>query len=123
MAREVEYCETCNADREVRSVEDLSDDDKKLITLVCGHTLPRIFKSVKENVGISDNASWLILKDPVAEIKKAVKDNDYFKTVTYACSIFEYCGLQILVWHASMSEKPLPTNKKKKKKDDDWKDD
>jgi len=106
MARKVEYCETCKANREVHSVEE-SSDGKELTTLVCGHTFPRITKSVKENVGISDNTYWRILKDHIEEIRKAVEDNDYFKIVAYACSIFEYCGKQILVWHSRKAGKPL----------------
>jgi hypothetical protein len=61
-------------------------------------------------VGISDKAYPLILKDPVAEIKKAVKENDYFKTVAYACAVLDYCGKQILVWHSEKSGKALSGN-------------
>jgi hypothetical protein len=77
-----------------------------------------IIPIVNEKMQISENASWVILKNPVEEIKKAVKDKDYFKTVAYACAIFEYCGLQILVWHSKKTDNPLPT--KKRKKGGDW---
>jgi hypothetical protein len=78
MTGQVEYCEICNANREVlRSVEDPSDKDRKLITLVCGHTFGKIVKAVNEKVGISENVSWLILKNPVAEIKRAVRNPAY----------------------------------------------
>src|SRR5918992_441291 len=112
MASRSEYCETCKADREVRrSVLDPSDKDRQLITLVCGHSFGKLVKVADlDTVGISDNFYWLILKDPVAEIKKAVKDNDYFKTVAYACSVFEFCGKQILVWHSRKSGKALSGN-------------
>jgi hypothetical protein len=62
---------------------------------------------VNEKMEISENFDWRILKNPVEEIRKAVKDNDYFKIVAYACSIFEYCGKQILVWHSRKASKPL----------------
>jgi hypothetical protein len=52
----------------------------------------------------------VILKDPVAEIKKAVNDKDYFKTVAYACAVLDYCGKQILVWHSEKSGKLLSGN-------------
>jgi hypothetical protein len=112
MTRRVEKCQTCKAESEVRSVEeDPSDKDRKLIKLVCGHTIQKMVKVAdKDTVGISEKASWLLLKDPVAEIQKAVKDNDSFKTVTYACAIFEYCGKQILVWHSRKSDNALPQN-------------
>jgi hypothetical protein len=82
-----------------------------LITLVCGHNFGKIVKVAKtDRVGISDKASWLILKDPVAEIRKAVKDNDYFKTVAYACAVLDYCGKQILVWDSEKCGKALSGN-------------
>jgi hypothetical protein len=110
MASQVEYCETCREQRKVSSVEEISQD-KKLITLVCGHAFPRIVKVANiDNMEISDKASWLILKDPVEEIRKAAKEKDYFKTVTYACSVFEYCGLQILVWESKKKGNTLPQN-------------
>jgi hypothetical protein len=67
----------------------------------------------KDTVGISDEASWLILKDPVAEIQKGVNIGDYFKTVSYACAVFEYCGMQNLVWNSEKTGNPLPKKEKK----------
>jgi hypothetical protein len=46
----------------------------------------------------------------VAEIRKAVKDNDYFKTVAYACAVLDYCGKQILVWDSEKCGKALSGN-------------
>ena len=73
MARRVEYCDKCKADREIRSFEeDPLDKDRKLIKLVCGHTFGKMVKVAnKDTVGISDEPSWLILKDPVAEYPKS----------------------------------------------------
>ena len=118
MARRVEYCDKCKADREIRSFEeDPLDKDRKLIKLVCGHTFGKMVKVAnKDTVGISDEASWLILKDPVAEIQKAVNIGDYFKTVSYACAVFEYCGMQNLVWNSEKTGNPLPKKEKKEKK-------
>ena len=63
------------------------------------------------------NLSYVLLKDPVAELKRAVNENDYFKIVAYACAVFEYCWLQILVWDSKSTGNPLPA---KKRKDNDW---
>jgi hypothetical protein len=90
--------------------------DKQQITLECGHTFGRIFKSQMDKIQISDNASWIILKNPVEEVRKAINDKDYFNTVTYACSVFEYCGQQILIWHTKNTVNPLTAKKVK-----DWK--
>jgi len=69
-----------------------------------------IVESVIEKMSISEDTSWVILKNPVEEVRKA-EDNDYFKTVTYACSVFEYCGQQILFWHSKNKGDPLPIDK------------
>ena len=66
-------------------------------------------KVVNDSVGISENGEWTLLKDPLAEIQKAVNGKDYFKIVAYACSIFEFCGKQVLVWQSKKKgKKPLP---------------
>jgi hypothetical protein len=115
--REVRECPICKVDREVVSIEKLPD--KKQMTLECGHPLGEIVVVVNENGGISENTSWVILKDPVADVKRAVNENDYFKIVAYACAVLEYCGLRILVWDAKSTGKPLSTTKKRKK-GDEW---
>src|SRR5215208_4833355 len=62
--RQLEYCETCKANKEVINVEMLSDT-KKLKTLECGHKLPpQQTIVITENLNISGNASWVILKNP-----------------------------------------------------------
>jgi hypothetical protein len=104
--REVIYCETCKTDKEVLSTERVSDN-KQNKTLDCGHKWGKIVKVVNEKINITEKASWVILKDPVAEVRKAVNDKDYFKTVTYACSVLEYTGQMILLWHSKNTPKPL----------------
>ena len=71
---------------------------------------------VNETIGISENTSWVILKDPVAEVKRAINEQDYFKTVTYTCSVLEYCGQQILLWNSKNTGNPLTA-----KEVQDWK--
>lgn len=105
MASRVEYCGTCKADREVDSVEELSDGKK--FTLECGHTQRMRIFIVNEEMQISENFSWVEQKNPVEEIIKAVKANDYSKTLTLACSVFEHYGKQILVWHSKKTSNPL----------------
>jgi hypothetical protein len=67
MARQVEFCETCKEEREVlRSVEDPSDKDRKLITLLCGHTFGKMVKVANtDKVGIFDKDSWLYSRTPL----------------------------------------------------------
>lgn len=114
--REVRHCGACKADKEVIIIENKSQTEK-LMTLECGHKITERLLLVNENLNISENLSYVLLKDPVAELKRAVNENDYFKIVAYACAVFEYCGLQILVWDSKSTGNPLPA---KKRKGDDW---
>jgi hypothetical protein len=45
--REVRYCKTCKANKEIVSVEK-EPDNKQQMTLECGHSLGKIAKSVIE---------------------------------------------------------------------------
>ncbi len=107
--REVRYCGICKADKEVIGVENISQIEK-LIRLECGHKITERLLLVNENLDISEDFSWVILKNAVEEVRKAIKDRDYFKTVTYACSVLEYCGQQILIWYTKNIGNPLPVN-------------
>jgi hypothetical protein len=80
--REVRYCGICKGDKEVIGVENISKIEK-LMTLACEHKIIEKLSLVNEKMSISEDTAWVILKDPVAEIRKAVNDKDYFKTVTY----------------------------------------
>lgn len=84
-------------EREVRSVEVLSYGKK--LTLECGHAFRMRIFIVNEEMQISDNFSWVEQKNPVEEIRKAGKANDYSKSLTLACSVFEHYGKQILFWY------------------------
>lgn len=106
---DVVKCGTCGTDREIIDIKKVSDG--KQITLACGHTFADRHMVVTENLDITENFDWVILKDPVAEIKRAISNADYFKTVTYACSVFEYCGQEILIWDSNMKkDKQDPLN-------------
>jgi hypothetical protein len=100
------YCDKCKANRKVVNVEQLPN--KKQLTLDCGHSWGKIVNVVNETMGITEDTSWIILRDPVAEVRKAINEKDYFKTVTYACSVFEYCGQQILIWDSEMKDNTNP---------------
>jgi hypothetical protein len=105
--REVRHCGACKADKEVINIENKSQTEK-LMTLECGHKITERLLIINENLDISEDTAWVILKNPVEEVRKAINDRDYFKTVTYACSMLEYCGQQILIWHSKNKSDPLP---------------
>lgn len=76
------------------SVENVAEspieNDKVLIilSLECRHNVTDLKKVVNEGVDISESGEWTLLKDPVAEIQKAVNEEDYFKIVAYALAPF-----------------------------------
>jgi hypothetical protein len=69
---EVRHCEICNADRKVIKVEKLPD--RKQMTLECGHPFGEIGVVITEPIHISEKVDYAILRDPVAEVRRAVKE-------------------------------------------------
>ena len=68
------YCDSCKAYKGVVKVEKLSD--KKQFTLECGHPYGEIVVVINETMNIMEKSDYVILKDPVAEIRKAITDSD-----------------------------------------------
>ncbi|MDQ4050150.1 MAG: DUF4145 domain-containing protein [Thermoproteota archaeon] len=105
--RKVRYCGICKGDKEVINVENISEIER-LMTLACEHKITEQLLLVNEKMNISEDTASVILKNPVEEVRIAINDKDYFKTVTYACSVLEYCGQQILIWDSRNKGDPLP---------------
>lgn len=69
----------------------------------------RVNRSILEpTVQVSDIVSYTIIKDPIGELNRAQAEQDYFKAISYSCTVFEYYGKQILVWHFKKNSTPLP---------------
>jgi hypothetical protein len=95
---EVRHCVICDADKKVIKVEKLPD--RKQFTLECGHPYGEIVMVVNDTMTITEEIEDSIIgKDPEAEIRKAIENNDYSKIVITACSAFEDYGKKILVRH------------------------
>jgi hypothetical protein len=62
---------------------------------------------VENTIKISNHVSWDIVKDPINEINRAKDDGDYFKAITYSCTVFEYYGKQILLRHFKNAKTPV----------------
>jgi hypothetical protein len=60
---------------------------------------------------VSDSVSWTIIKDPINELTRAEKDGDYYKLFSYACTVSEYYGKQILFWHFKKNNTPVGKDK------------
>jgi hypothetical protein len=98
-------CAKCNKRVNVTHTEHFSDHDVEHFS--CGHVSKVIAMEIKETISVSDSLSWNIIKDPINELKKAEKDADYYKLLSYACTIFEYYGKQILLWNFKRNNTPI----------------
>ena len=68
----------------------------------------RVKRSILEpSVKVSDVISYTIIKDPIGEINRAQSEQDYFKAISYSCTVFEYYGKQILVWYFKKNNTPV----------------
>jgi hypothetical protein len=101
-----EFCEECNVRRKVDSITNL-DNDRKLKRLACGHEMTQIIKISNDTVGITEQVLPFTIRDPIAEIKRAESERDYFKIVVYSCAVFEFYGRRLLVWNAEKTAHPL----------------
>jgi hypothetical protein len=99
MEKQFEVCGTCKISRRVIGTR-VSPENDRILILECRHEVKQLKKVVNDNVGISERTNWTILRDPVAEIEKVVKEKDYFKIVAYSCAIFDFCGEQLLYWES-----------------------
>lgn len=77
----------------------------------CGHISKIVTRELGEVIRVSDSPSWSIIKDPIKELTGAEEDGDYFKLVSYACTVFEYYGKQILLWHFKKNNTPVGKDK------------
>lgn len=98
-------CEKCDKTIEITNTEHFKDYD--IDYLACGHNSKKITRTFVDNVSVSDSFSWTIIKEPLNELVRAEKDADYYKLLSYACTIFEYYGKQILIWHFKKNDTPI----------------
>jgi len=98
-------CPHCKMPRKVVRVEVIENGKK--VTLECGHSFRDLAVVINETLKTSDSVSVMIMKEPVEEIRKAIQDHDYFKAVTYGCTIFEHFGKLVLISHFRKIERPI----------------
>jgi hypothetical protein len=103
--REVLPCEKCGgANKQVVRSERLTDT-KKLKILECGHEIPMETIVVNESFNITEILASVLEKNPVAEIEKAFRNNDYSTALALACTVFEHRGKEILAWYVKKNPK------------------
>ena len=72
----------------------------------------RVNRSILEpTVQVSEIVSYTIIKDPIGELNRAQTEQDYFKAISYSCTVFEYYRKQILVWHFKKNNTPVSKEK------------
>lgn len=52
----------------------------------------RIERSVVENITLSDSVETSLIINPIPEIKKSLKEQDYFRAATLLAAVLEYYG-------------------------------
>ena len=102
-------CVICDKDVEVTSIQNFPDYTLELLS--CGHSSRAFSRTIVENVPGSDSVSWVLIKDPIGELKEARDKKDYYKLFSYACSVFEYYARQILLWHFNENNTPVSKDK------------
>jgi len=58
----------------------------------CGHTSRRFFVTLVENIILSDSIEISLIINPVPEIEQSLKNQDYFRAVTFLAAVLEYYG-------------------------------
>jgi hypothetical protein len=96
----------CNRDVDIIEVRPYTDYVETILS--CGHTPKKYARSIIEpSIQVSDNVLYNIIKDPIGEISRARSEKDYFKAITYSCTVFEYYGKQVLVWYFAENNTPV----------------
>lgn len=77
----------------------------KRLTLECGHVRKLV------SVRVQLKFQYVLATDPIEEIKRAQREYDYFKAITYACAVFEYYGKEILWKYFKKQGTPVKKSK------------
>jgi len=80
------YCRNCGA--KIKSTDTMCPK--------CGKNLKevgrRIEVTVVENITVSDSVERSLIINPIPEIEKSLKEQDYFRAATFLAAILEYYG-------------------------------
>ena len=107
MTPEQLFCPACGQTRNVSRIE--NNTEVRKIYLGCRHALVIVNKN--DQVNLSENPIEITIKDPIKELENALNEPDYFKAITYACTIFEHHGKQVLVWYFRSNGTPVDKEK------------
>jgi hypothetical protein len=110
-------CQECGgANRQVVRSEKLTDT-KKLKILECGHETPMETIVVNDVLNLIEKFNSVLGKNPVADIEKALNNNEFYTALGLACTVFEHHGKELLAWYMKNSKKTviIPVWDKKKK--------
>jgi len=85
------YCQNCGA--QIRSTDTICPKCGKDLKVV-GR---RIVLSIVESITLSDSVEDSLIINPIPEIEKSLKDQDYFKATTLFAAVLEYYGKQAIL--------------------------
>jgi hypothetical protein len=85
------YCQNCGA--QVKSSDTVCPK--------CGKNLSEVGRRIEltlvESLALSDSLETSLIINPIPEIEKALKEQDYFKATTFLAAILEYYGKQVII--------------------------
>jgi len=80
------YCQNCGS--QIKPTDTLCPNCGKKLSEV-GR---RIEVTIVENITISDSVKTSLIINPIPEIEKSLKEQDYFRAATFLAAILEYYG-------------------------------
>jgi len=84
------YCQNCGS--EIKPLDTVCPK--------CGKNLSevgrRIEVTIVENITISDSVETSLIINPIPEIEKSLKEQDYFRAATFLAAILEYYGRLVI---------------------------
>ncbi len=80
------YCQNCNS--QIKSTDTVCPKCGKKLSEV-GR---RILVTVADSITISDSVETSLIINPIPEIEKSLREQDYFRAATFLAAIIEYYG-------------------------------
>lgn len=80
------YCQNC--DSQIKSTDTICPKCAKNLSKVG----KRIVVTIAETIKLTDSVETSLIINPIPEIEKSLKEQDYFRAVTFLAAILEYYG-------------------------------
>lgn len=99
------YCKSC--DSQIKPTDTVCPK--------CGRKLSEVGRRIEvtltESIALSDSIETSLIINPIPEIEKSLKEQDYFKVVTYLAAILEYYGKLTIVGRLQSMKRNVDKNR------------